>query len=125
MSIRKCAFSEFSFFFLMIRRPPRSTLFPYTTLFRSVGFWKWHKTAGKSGYFAPQWRENLLQATNRITACAPQFEDKPANRWSGLGKNAMTDRLLVKLKSCAAARIGMVQHENHRTFGKGQFLSSD
>src|SRR4051795_8591378 len=27
-------FSVFSFFFLMIRRPPRSTLFPYTTLFR-------------------------------------------------------------------------------------------
>src|SRR2546429_6445863 len=26
----------FSFFFLMIRRPPRSTLFPYTTLFRSA-----------------------------------------------------------------------------------------
>src|SRR2546422_8101287 len=26
-----------SFFFLMIRRPPRSTLFPYTTLFRSLG----------------------------------------------------------------------------------------
>src|SRR5687768_17937267 len=25
------------FFFLMIRRPPRSTLFPYTTLFRSEG----------------------------------------------------------------------------------------
>src|SRR6266702_5335974 len=31
-------FSECSFvFFLMIRRPPRSTLFPYTTLFRSGG----------------------------------------------------------------------------------------
>src|SRR5712672_4108219 len=29
MSTRWC------FFFLMIRRPPRSTLFPYTTLFRS------------------------------------------------------------------------------------------
>src|SRR3712207_8374803 len=26
----------FIFFFLMIRRPPRSTLFPYTTLFRSA-----------------------------------------------------------------------------------------
>src|SRR2546429_1720886 len=26
------------FFFLMIRRPPRSTLFPYTTLFRSMEF---------------------------------------------------------------------------------------
>src|SRR5260370_37715619 len=41
-----CVFSPFAlatlsiftfvFFFLMIRRPPRSTLFPYTTLFRSV-----------------------------------------------------------------------------------------
>src|SRR6266536_1847436 len=28
--------TSFLFFFLMIRRPPRSTLFPYTTLFRSV-----------------------------------------------------------------------------------------
>src|SRR3712207_8620313 len=30
------AFRLFYFFFLMIRRPPRSTLFPYTTLFRSA-----------------------------------------------------------------------------------------
>src|SRR5256885_8890780 len=35
---RRCAL----FFFLMIRRPPRSTLFPYTTLFRS------HDSAGQS-----------------------------------------------------------------------------
>src|SRR3712207_7851498 len=28
-------YSVYLFFFLMIRRPPRSTLFPYTTLFRS------------------------------------------------------------------------------------------
>src|SRR3712207_8435441 len=28
--------SAVAFFFLMIRRPPRSTLFPYTTLFRSL-----------------------------------------------------------------------------------------
>src|SRR5690349_23478540 len=31
-------YSLFSFFFLMIPRPPRSTLFPYTTLFRSDVF---------------------------------------------------------------------------------------
>src|SRR5258706_16230575 len=31
----ECVISELFFFFLMIRRPPRSTLFPYTTLFRS------------------------------------------------------------------------------------------
>src|SRR5256885_9690379 len=30
--VKRCLF----FFFLMIRRPPRSTLFPYTTLFRSA-----------------------------------------------------------------------------------------
>src|SRR5258707_1395386 len=29
------SFVAYFFFFLMIRRPPRSTLFPYTTLFRS------------------------------------------------------------------------------------------
>src|SRR5260221_3370093 len=33
------------FFFLMIRRPPRSTLFPYTTLFRS--------TRARLGYNSP------------------------------------------------------------------------
>src|SRR2546429_2681153 len=32
---RKAIASPLFFFFLMIRRPPRSTLFPYTTLFRS------------------------------------------------------------------------------------------
>src|SRR6266700_774017 len=31
-----CQFSILFFFFLMIRRPPRSTLFPYTTLSRSA-----------------------------------------------------------------------------------------
>src|SRR3712207_9299392 len=30
------SYFHFLFFFLMIRRPPRSTLFPYTTLFRSI-----------------------------------------------------------------------------------------
>src|SRR5260221_10415581 len=46
------------FFFLMIRRPPRSTLFPYTTLFRSI---KWNFTkflVGRDGQvirrYAPQ-----------------------------------------------------------------------
>src|SRR5258705_10581593 len=32
---RCCAFFPFFFFFLMTRRPPKSTLFPYPTLFRS------------------------------------------------------------------------------------------
>src|SRR3712207_7924707 len=37
MMFEQCATDAFIvFFFLMIRRPPRSTLFPYTTLFRSI-----------------------------------------------------------------------------------------
>src|SRR2546422_8238913 len=35
------------FFFLMIRRPPRSTLFPYTTLFRSAK-WKQLRYTGRA-----------------------------------------------------------------------------
>src|SRR5256885_12648420 len=40
------------FFFLMIRRPPRSTLFPYTTLFRS----DWTSSSGASGRFGKRAR---------------------------------------------------------------------
>src|SRR3712207_8320433 len=36
--IRGTSRSRIFSFFLMIRRPPRSTLFPYTTLFRSHGY---------------------------------------------------------------------------------------
>src|SRR2546427_7357721 len=55
---------SFLFFFLMIRRPPRSTLFPYTTLFRSqpltsapVFFSRFMRLeshrAGSAGYWSP------------------------------------------------------------------------
>src|SRR2546421_8132300 len=36
-------------FFLMIRRPPRSTLFPYTTLFRSLRHRAQHRAVGAGG----------------------------------------------------------------------------
>src|SRR3712207_1455636 len=41
------------FFFLMIRRPPRSTLFPYTTLFRSVATLDLGEDAGGRGHAHP------------------------------------------------------------------------
>src|SRR3712207_7449960 len=46
-----------AFFFLMIRRPPRSTLFPYTTLFRSVlppGGRSRHRPCGRLARSAPR-----------------------------------------------------------------------
>src|SRR3712207_6917520 len=42
-----------SFFFLMIRRPPRSTLFPYTTLFRSEVCPRVRRPAGRVGQDEP------------------------------------------------------------------------
>src|SRR5258706_8873547 len=48
-------------FFLMIRRPPRSTLFPYTTLFRSLA---WHEPAGRDPRPGP--------AASRLAAGAAQ-----------------------------------------------------
>src|SRR5947209_10230072 len=39
----------YTFFFLMIRRPPRSTLFPYTTLFRSRARAEWQRLLREVG----------------------------------------------------------------------------
>src|SRR2546429_9199589 len=59
------------FFFLMIRRPPRSTLFPYTTLFRSL---------------RPAWFEAGIRDPSKPSPCSclPELErclrsrDRPA-----------------------------------------------
>src|SRR3712207_6951697 len=60
------------FFFLMIRRPPRSTLFPYTTLFRSrrgtmqqqtINPWTWQEQLGFSqGILVAEARQTLYAA---------------------------------------------------------------
>src|SRR2546428_12300399 len=51
----------FVFFFLMIRRPPRSTLFPYTTLFRSP-------IRRSSRWTAPWWARRPTCRPNRLGA---------------------------------------------------------
>src|SRR2546430_17711813 len=62
------------FFFLMIRRPPRSTLFPYTTLFRSA-------MPGRGSHWAQRFREG-----------APRFKE-------GLSMKTSTERILTDRKS--------------------------
>src|SRR3712207_9307124 len=49
------------FFFLMIRRPPRSTLFPYTTLFRSAARARRCTRRGREGRPPPPQLPALLQ----------------------------------------------------------------
>src|SRR4051794_41519057 len=51
----------------MIRRPPRSTLFPYTTLFRSIrGDHQYHRVIHGTGFFVEHTRG--LRARRRIQA---------------------------------------------------------
>src|SRR2546422_7210459 len=56
--------SMYFFFFLMIRRPPRSTLFPYTTLFRSVLLLQ-HLDQRRLGVARRRLREVLLGTEDR------------------------------------------------------------
>src|SRR2546430_12590606 len=52
------------FFFLMIRRPPRSTLFPYTTLFRSCPFQHWTSSARRRGSTSGRWSDRKSTRLN-------------------------------------------------------------
>src|SRR3712207_7618032 len=75
------------FFFLMIRRPPRSTLFPYTTLFRS-------------GKEQPRWRTKPLPAST-------DYRERPylgGNRpcWSRFDRSTRSDRKSTRLNSSHA-----------------------
>src|SRR5262249_57311277 len=74
------------FFFLLIRPPPRSTLFPYTTLFRSV-------SALAAAVAAP----SLVMAQNG-PAPAPTFK---AEKCYGLAKAGKNDCASTGNNSCA------------------------
>src|SRR5690349_24717937 len=56
-------FSYLHFFFLMIRRPPRSTLFPYTTLFRSAISGRW--TRSRPPQRTTSWRSTAWARRSR------------------------------------------------------------
>src|SRR3712207_8012871 len=72
-----CMVSLHIFFFLMIRRPPRSTLFPYTTLFRSVrDVERWRATLAGS----PRTRNKLVRTIGAIFRRAQRVYGPPANR---------------------------------------------
>src|SRR5258708_8967844 len=65
----------------MIRRPPRSTLFPYTTLFRSLVAAGWCLVAGAFGLF--QFRRSFYFDGARRRAARPASQPVSAEpRWS-------------------------------------------
>src|SRR5256885_9077137 len=81
----------FFFFFLMIRRPPRSTLFPYTTLFRSIKS-NVAKLASITKILADE-RASLSEAVNTI----PLAVDNVVNAYDAT--NRTLDRKSTRLNS--------------------------
>src|SRR5260221_6844967 len=88
---------EVFFFFLMIRRPPRSTLFPYTTLFRSDTLSPPHL------YPTPSWFSTgrALDSCSSLTHFTAYTRGQNANTLARLvsGWAWMTDRKSTRLHS--------------------------
>src|SRR2546422_6649030 len=75
----------------MIRRPPRSTLFPYTTLFRSIG---WHRVALARILVKPM-RDKASALFRATFAVAPRSEEHTSELQSRLH---LVCRLLLEKK---------------------------
>src|SRR5256886_17470303 len=68
------------FFFLMIRRPPRSTLFPYTTLFRS---WESQDVAIPAEYRRILWLIETEAHVDVVRGCLREYPDELLDEWLG------------------------------------------
>src|SRR2546428_7138110 len=97
------------FFFLMIRRPPRSTLFPYTTLFRSPrkATSEVREELGQEGVAALE-RADAAEpqfAGEAILECAPEPFDRSEEHTSELqSRSDLVCRLLLEKKKHMPAR---------------------
>src|SRR3712207_8738150 len=69
------------FFFLMIRRPPSSTLFPYTTLFRSPSSPRTRRTATSPPAAPARWPRHRRPAADRSSV---PYMSRPALRVASL-----------------------------------------
>src|SRR3712207_7027526 len=84
------------FFFLMIRRPPRSTLFPYTTLFRSG------RCPGRGGGGAPGRAERGRRAAQPLVPVHPGGGPLPGRPGPRGSRAAAGDRKSTRLNSSHA-----------------------
>src|SRR3712207_9399359 len=75
------------FFFLMIRRPPRSTLFPYTTLFRSTSVlstinWRFSLASHRPVHKRPFWARGGHRVAPKLIGPDPRWA-RPRGRAPG------------------------------------------
>src|SRR2546422_8182352 len=99
------------FFFLMIRRPPRSTLFPYTTLFRS----RKRGLAGRHRTVLHVRRDRrLLRTTSASTRASRESGDRKSTRLNSSHGYISYAVFCLKKKKKKALR-----NESHTTTKKG------
>src|SRR2546425_6258972 len=91
-----------SFFFLMIRRPPRSTLFPYTTLFRSSED-EWIMAAQRSDYLFVM-GGNIIAAN--VIKANPKLKRSEEHTSELQSLAYLVCRLLLEKKNKKACRPG-------------------
>src|SRR2546422_4627060 len=90
------------FFFLMIRRPPRSTLFPYTTLFRSRAA---QCAVGLNDRLRPiVWRPPVPPTKGTVVASVSRSEEHTSELQSRLH---LVCRLLLEKKKKQPTRIAI------------------
>src|SRR5256885_12465320 len=101
-------------FFLMVRRPPRSTLFPYTTLFRSTG----------SGEIGPGRKDGC--GCRKRNACGPKSEHKREGKTtaSGLPRNDDALRSVARAQKRTIDRDGVIHSGWKLIFGREPIVGS-
>src|SRR5438067_4505056 len=100
------------FFFLMIRRPPRSTLFPYTTLFRSVvrSGGETSKNVGESKIRAPPPYRLGAGEVSHKNICFDRSEEHTSELQSRFD---LVCRLLLEKKKNKKNRKKFKHHKTH------------
>src|SRR3712207_8433232 len=94
---------EFAFFFLMIRRPPRSTLFPYTTLFRSPR---------RGGGSLPPCRVDGPRVRRRLGGARGPSTDRKSTRLNSSHANISYAVFCLKKKKYNIKNSGLPLHQN-------------
>src|SRR4030042_2407225 len=94
------------FFFLMIRRPPRSTLFPYTTLFRSERIDP-HVSIETAGRVNVQWHSRSEEHTSELQSrlhlvCRLLLEKTKKKEKIHIARMTLTPDRAVHTVSCDA-----------------------
>src|SRR5258707_7636535 len=102
----------------MIRRPPRSTLFPYTTLFRSVG-----STHGKRA--RPTWAQRLPKEPDEARAGRHRGGDRKSTRLNSSHANISYAVFCLKKKkkihpiTSSPPHVGITRFTNSKFFPNG------